>query len=229
MVHLDELKAAEEKIRALAEAALATGRPYLLSKLGNDLGPELNTIRSVGASLADFIRSRLSHEYDIAFTGQHANIQALVRAGTEIKDPAITPVDQIGTQKSPRFHYRFWAAFSVPLSAGTRYVDMNSFVFSDAEEKPDGNYVVIDPEFIVPAGAERRDALILQNIERWSEKNGFPLEQFYSKPRDRDPFSSKPASGRSLLELVIDALDTKQLGATSLTLDVIAELLRKRL
>lgn len=229
MVHLDDLKAAEEKIRALAEAALATGRPYLLSKLGNDLGPELNTIRSVGASLADFIRSRLSHEYDIVLTGQHNNIQALVRAGEEIRGPILPPTQDVGAHKPPRFHYRFWAAFSVPLLSGTRYIDMNNFTFVDTDEEPEGNYAIIEAEFIAPAEADKRDALILQNIERWCAKSGFSIEQFHSKPRDKEPLSAKSVSGRSLLEVVIDALDNRQLSGTTLTLDVVAALFRRRL
>lgn len=52
-----EVEIIEEKIRSLADAYLAGGRPYLLSKLGKDLGDDLRVLKAaVDKPLASTLR-----------------------------------------------------------------------------------------------------------------------------------------------------------------------------
>lgn len=229
----EELKIIDEKIRSLADAYLASGRPYFLSKLGQDLGDDLRHIKiGLGKSLGAYISERLSGEYSIVITGEHKNVQALIRSSGIVLSPLLSELPPQNTDiqppPPPRYNYRFWAAFSVPLKAGTRWLNMEDFTFKDSGERPAENYEEIDAEYIAPAETPERDKLVLSNIARWLEKMSLPRERFVAQASRMDARTASMKS-RSLLELFVDALDRKQLAATTLSLDVVADLLRKRI
>jgi hypothetical protein len=119
----------ESKIRTLAENNLVSGRPYLLSRLGKDLGADLNELKiRTGKTLAQFLRTHLGSEFSIVGTGANNSVPALVRGpvGPDTANP-IAVEETIPTKKKPRYNYRFWAAFSVPLRGGQRFLNLRDF------------------------------------------------------------------------------------------------------
>ncbi|MBA3040181.1 MAG: hypothetical protein KJ670_19555 [Alphaproteobacteria bacterium] len=222
----EELARIERKIEGLADAEIASGQPYLLSKLGMDLGPDLKLVKQEGMTLAEFVKSRFGDKYDIIFTGEYKNIQSLIGKSSEMPDVS-GKADDVEEEKRPeRFNYRFWAAFSVPLEGKSRFLNMDNFSFEDVDAAPSGRHERIDAEFIAPEDAQDRDKLVLQNIRRWIDAKGFKSEQFLAKRRVGRTASDATPS-RTLLHAFVDALDKKQLSSVSLPLDVVAALLNR--
>jgi hypothetical protein len=228
----DELAEIENKIRSLVESNLISGQPYLLSKLGKDLGADLYALkRLTEKTLAPFLKDRFSAEYSIVGTGAHSNVQALVRGSGRVHDAANVNIEQTrSTKNAPRYNYRFWAAFSVPLSRGRRFLNLRDFTFQDSTQEPlSGEYREVEQAFIVQEDAENRDTHIQENIQRWLSEKGLLPEHFFAKPRPSTEKIAHGVRGRSILEAVIEALDRRQLANTSMSLDVIAELLRRNI
>lgn len=225
----DELARLDSKIRSLAQAYLADGRPYLLSRLGKDLGDDLRLVKiEYGRSLGEYVSERLSDEYSVILMGQHKNIQALVSASESLYATALEKVEATDGKRGPRYNYRFWAAFSVPRTEDPRWLDLDDFTFKDSKVKPEGDFLEIPSAFVAPAEADNRDALIKGNIAKWLDSVGLPEERFIAKAPAADSRSAAGVGGRTLLEAVVQALDRKQLASTTLSLDVVAELLRRR-
>ncbi|WP_315751877.1 MULTISPECIES: hypothetical protein [unclassified Bradyrhizobium] len=225
------------RIVELADAALSTRSYYLLSELGKDLGSALNTLKLVTKqSLGNFIRDRLSDKFTIVKTGEFNNVQALVRAAnsTVEPEPALTVSEQVIIERmvvakpTPRFNYRFWAAFSVPIQTGRRFLNLTDFVFKDVEpgETPPEGWVEITPDFVADPGLQARDRHIAENIVRWCHLHGRDPADFHQKRAPRG-FLPTVNTG-NVLEAMIAALDHKQLSSTSLSLDVVAALMRKK-
>ena len=227
----DELARIEAKIKSLVDAYLVSGRPYLLSKLGKDLGDDLHSLKHLTEKpLAQFLIDRFSTDYSIVLTGTHNTVQALVRSSDGAASLVDSIVEQAQSHQSvPRYNYRFWAAFSVPLVGGRRFLNLRDFIFQDLDhEPPSGDFVEVESEFVVQENVVDRDARIRECIQRWLAQKGFSAEQFIAKPRQATERISHVAGGRSILEAVIEALDRRQLANTSLPLDVVADLLRRR-
>lgn len=223
---LEELIKIEKKIEGLADAELASGQPYLLSKLGKDLGPDLKIVKEESRTLAEFVKRRLSEKYDIVSTGEFRNIQALVKKNAHIVD-TVSIADDVENEKRPeRFNYRFWAAFSVPLEGNSRFLNIENFAFEDTDVAPSAAHEIIEAEFIAPEQADDRDKLILENIRRWLGAKGFKAEQFLARRRIGRAANTAERS-RTLLHAFVDALDKKQLASVSLPLDVVAALLNR--
>ena len=232
MVESDDLQVISARIRKLADARLATGVPYLLSQLGKDLGTDVRRLKILtGKPLAEYVSEIASDEYTIVQTGTHNNVQALVRA---VKSSHDAPYEDSGMQtpivpKEPRYNHRFWAAFSVPLIMGRRFLNMEDFTFQDASSPPKEGLLEIDHTLICLDGVPDRDNLIKDNIRKWVDQNDLPIEMFFSKSPSKVNAATHPAPGRSVLEAMIATLDKRQMANTTLTLDVVADLLRRRM
>ncbi|MBB1249204.1 hypothetical protein [Rhizobium sp. G21] len=173
--------------------------------------------------MADFIKENLSEKYDIIQTGEYNNIQSIVKKTTGASKFSRSDADD--ADKPERFNYRFWAAFSVPLSKGSRFLNMEDFTFEDSDTRPSTQHEIIDPEFIAEANIPGRDKVILENIRQWIEDRQFNREKFLA--RQQTVRSPAAVHGRTLLHAVVDALDKRQLSSTSLPLDVVVALLSK--
>jgi hypothetical protein len=225
----DDAQAEVERIRKriidLCETNLAHG-PYLLSRLGGDLGQDVHLLRSVtGAKLTQFLEDSLSDRYKLVPTVRHPHIKAIVRLNDNIVADFVG--SEATTLAEPRFHYRFWAAFSVPAKfAGTfRYLSPTELIFRDqesADDAPEG-WLLVENEFIAPTEIPARDSAIKINIEKWLAKHGYEKTRFL-----HGNFKSKAVS-RNVLSAMIDALGPQQLKSTTMSLDVIATLLTKRI
>ena len=232
---LSDLERIRAKIKSLADGYMASGRPYLLSKLGLDLGSDLQTLKLLtGKTLAEYLTSEFVREYTIVVTGIHNNVQALVRSPDtsepvpvlEAQEPISEP--KVTQEAAPRYNYRFWAAFSVPLAKGRRFLDLRDFRFVDADEEPVGNYIEVESEYIAKQDTQDRNSFIRQNIKRWLEAKKLPEDQFVVRIPHMALRPPHLAGNRSILEAVIDSLDRRQLASTNMSLEVVAELLRRR-
>lgn len=222
----EELLRIEKKIEGLADAELAAGQPYLLSKLGMDLGADLKTVKQEARTLAEFIKDRFSDKYEIIYTGEYRNIQSIISKDRMAENAVEVPIDHEEERQPERFNYRFWAAFSVPLEGKSRFLNIENFTFEDTDVCPSGPYEAISAEFIAPEIATDRDKLIVKNIRKWIEAKGLKIEQFLAKRRSGKGTASA-ASNRTLLHSVLEALDKKQLSSVSLPMDVVAALLNR--
>lgn len=221
-----ELARIAEKIVGLAEAHNGERRPYLVSALGIDLGEDLRKLKLLtNLGLNEFIQSRLSDRVTLVRLGVHRNVSAILFGSV---DPSAIDPLQFAEDRQKRFHFRFWAAFSVPPEKDVRVLNMDDFTFDDMAlaDVPDGA-VTIDHSLIAPAEADDRDALIKGNIAKWLASKELSEVRFLAPKRLPPPLSTSnvQVSG-TLLEAIIGALDRKQLQSTSLPLDVVAVLLR---
>jgi hypothetical protein len=229
----DTLNAIAAKIENLTDAALNTRSFYRLSDLGIDLAGDLLTLKILTKKpLSDFIRDRLADKFSIILSGQYKNVQALVRNANSPNGS--TPVilvdkhdDVNEARQNPRYNYRFWAAFSVPYREGKRMLNLKDFTFQDmpSDGTPLEGHLEIPHDLIAPSAVKDRDKLITENISKWIDANGLEKSDFYAVRVQKDVLAS---TGLSVLEAFIAALDQRQLSNNSLTLDVIAALMRKR-
>ena len=232
---VSELDRIAERVGALVAAATESGRPYFVSALGKDLGDDLKTLKELTKrTLADFVRGRLSDKYEIARLGEFANVLAVIPIGGE--PPTIgESSDGIlrDSQGRPKYHYRLWAAFSVPTPADfERYLNQDDLTFVDipAAVAPPANSLRVPAELVPPAETPRRDDLIWENLTKWLDENHMPADRFYASTRSavRQPRTGTHQPSGSLLEAVLQALDRRQLQSTQVSLEVVATLLSAR-
>lgn len=223
-----ELERIAEKIVNLAKARKGERQPYLVSALGIDLGDDLRTLKLLtNKGLNEFIQSRLSDRVTLVRLGAHKNVTAIIDGlleGEELAEAAAAVAEP-----KKRFHYRFWAAFSVPMQGEVRILDPDKFTFEDvAQADVPAGALTIDPQSIAPPDADNRDVLIKQNIQTWLDARGLSEDRFTAAKRLQTlPLVvSKTAIRDNLLEAMLLALDKRQLHSTSLTLDVVQTLLR---
>jgi hypothetical protein len=220
----EELERIAKRVESLVDEGKELHPKYLVSALGIALGEDLKILkRLTNRGLNDFIESRLSHRFKLERMGIHGNITAVVDGSVN----SATPQEPTSSrEQSPRFHPRFWAAFSVPAKGDSvRILNKDDFRFEDvpSEEAPKGE-LTIAKDLIVSADEDRRDEKIKANIASWLDQNGLPVDKFQASKRAHSQTVHQQTG--SLLEAVIAALDRRQLQSNTLTLDVIATLLR---
>lgn len=218
-----ELERIAKRIESLVDAEKEQHPKYLVSALGIALGDDLRTLkRLTSRGLNDFIQSRLSHRFRLEHMGIHGNITAVVDGSFNSTPPQeLTP----GREQSPRFHPRFWAAFSVPAKGDVRILNKDNYSFEDvpSEEAPK-DALTITKDLIVSADEDRRDEKIKANIASWLDQNGLTADKFRASKRAHSQTFHQQTG--SLLDAIIATLDHRQLQSTALTLDVVATLLR---
>ena len=240
MSDADELDRITHRIEAFCEAAYEPSTaarrpgPYYVSALGIDLGPDLQKLKAITkSSLTDFIASRLAGKYELARMGAHGNILAVIPVGSEVPEPREAEPAQ-ASQKRDKYHYRLWAAFSVPASGEGRWINLNDLTFVDLsrDDEHPADALEIPLEMVPPEDMPRRDDAIWDSVTRWLEDNKLPRERFLAsarKPaRTISMTSTAASSATSLLESVLHALDRRQLQITHLPLDIVATLLHTR-
>jgi hypothetical protein len=224
-----ELAAIAQKIVALWEAHASSGRPYLVSALGIDLGKDLSRLKEIsGISLTAFIRRHLSEKVQLIRLGAHSNVDALIAREAALSDLTNIPLGQ------PRYNRRFWAAFLVPPAGRRRLLDLADFTFNDddheTQDVPTGK-IPIDQAYIVHYEVADRNDIVKTHIESWLAAHNLSADRFLQQKSSPEPASvcTKTRTGSSVLEAMIEALDRRQLQTTQLSLDVVAALLKTRL
>ena len=219
-----ELDRIAKRVESLVDEGKELHPKYFVSALGIALGEDLKILKQLtNRGLNEFIESRLSHRFDLERTGVHRNITAVVDKSA---DSATVQRPTSSREQNPRFHPRFWAAFSVPAEGDhARILNQDDLTFKDVPigEAPKGE-LTIARNLIVPADEDRRDEKIKANIAIWLEHNGLRADKFWASKRASSHTLNHQAG--SLLEAIIGALDRPQLQSNSLTLDAIAMLLR---
>jgi hypothetical protein len=230
-----ELDRIAERIDALVIAATQSGRPYFISALGMDLGDDLKAVKELTkGTLADFVRSRLSEQYEIARLGEFSNVLAIIPVGGEIRELEKSSDGILrDTQGRPKYHYRLWAAFSVPAPDNIeRYLNLDDLTFVDAPAgtAPPPNSLPIPTELVPAADAPRRDDLIWENLTKWLNENQLAPERFYAPTRRavKQARATTHQPSGSLLAAVLQALYRRQLQSTQVSLEVVATLLNAR-
>lgn len=223
-----ELTRIAQRIAHLADARIGNGAPFLLSTLGADLGEDLDLIkRHNKKGLKDFIQLRLSDRFTVVRLGVHGNVTGLIMKSS--LPPSSDQLTISGVKQNQRFHYRFWAAFSVPPTHQVRVLNCDDFTFTDlsAAEVPEGA-TTISTDLIVDVSAEERDVKIKENIDKWLSAKGLSKDAFIALKRVPRLSSTLQPAG-SLLHAIVAALDQRQLQSTTLSLNVVATLLRIQL
>ena len=222
----ETLERIAQRIIQLCDDPLRHGRPYLVSRLGLDLGKDVHDLRRLtDKRLVEFIQSYepLKARYNVVPVGDRKNVFAIVPA---IETAPLMEAGVVSFEPSaePRYHYRFWAAFAVPSDGRRRFFNLTQLIFkgfSETEDVP-SEWIPIEDEFIAPAKAENRDELITRNIASWLKEHGVEKTRVLHRARPVQ------LPQKSLLLSVIEALDKRQLQSTSMTLDVVATLLEKK-
>jgi hypothetical protein len=226
----NEIDRIKSRIVALCDEALNRGSPYYLSRLGIDLGNDVKRLRLLtGEKLGEFIAQNFSKRYRLIPIDGQSSRMAVVRPDEglvvgEEKRSELGPSPE--PERRPRYHYRFWAAFSVPHTGGRRFLDRRTLFFKNvsADDPPPTGWSEIDEQFLISADAPDRDNLIETNIARWLEKNSLERSGFLASFKPQTPHSD-----RTLLAAMINTLDRRQLQNTTLSMDVVADLLNKRI
>lgn len=214
-----------EKIAELADARIRNGEPYLLSALGADLGEDLSLLKLLNKKgLSDFIQLRHCERFTVVRLGVHGNVTGLIKKSSLSSSTDQATISEV--KHNQRFHYRFWAAFSVPSTNEARVLNREDFTFTDlpAAEVPEGS-LTISNDLIVDIGAAERDVKIMENIEKWLLAKGLSKDEFMALKRASRLPLTRQSSG-SLLHAIVAALDQRQLQSTTMNLDVVATLLR---
>jgi hypothetical protein len=210
-----------EKVRALIEEHFERGADHLhLSALGARLGEDRVELEKLaGTKLSNFVRDHLP--YKIEVSGEHKNILYLV-------SPDKPSVDGLhpGPAHMPWFMPGFWAAFANPLAPGEeRYLDLKSLrSASDPKALETGvsgtDVLRIDPTFIA-SSARAAPSETVARIRAWLDEQKLPAERFVEK-------RGRQARARSILHLLIEALEPEAQRRVSLPLDVVKTLLEQR-
>ena len=163
----EETERIAKRVESLVDEGKELHPKYLVSALGIALGEDLKVLkRPTNRGLNDFIQSRLSHRFTLERTGAHGNITAVIDRSV---DSATLQRPTSSREQNPRFHPRFWAAFSVPAKGDhVRILNQVDLTFKDvpSEETPKGE-PTIPKDLIVSADEDRRDEKIKANITIW--------------------------------------------------------------
>lgn len=227
-----ELKRIEARIVELCRTHVTNGRTLLLSHLGKLLEDDLIKLKLLSrSSLTEFLTARLPAEFSVAAVGPHRNIYSIISTQPiEASSASLPDVLPATDSTKRRYHFRFWAAFAVPKTeAGDhRYIDLRTFLFRDTNDPPKADELEIDVSRIPASDMPNRDPAVTAYIEEWLKMHDLSGEQFSASAQKghQPPLAHGWVSA---LELVLEALDHRQLQAVSLPLDAVASLLRKRI
>lgn len=219
--HTSEITRIKSRLTELIDEHFARGESIIyLSKLGTELEADRLILEKLTKKkLAQFLKDDLK-DYEVGVTGQHKNILYLARKG---QSPAVVP------PHAPRYATRFWAAFTKPLATGEtqRFIDTKTFYFGPDKEalKQTGASDIrgIDARFISPESGVGGAADIANRITEWLSTEGLEKESFLSEN------IRTTTEVRTLMAIIISALDAEQLSRVSLPLDVVNTLIKRRI
>ena len=220
-----------ECVRDLLTAGIKTRGYHLLSQLGQELGPDVGRIRAdTGKKLRDYVEAEFADLFDVKPIQELGkNIFGAVPKGMPVSAIELQRPDK--SSGSDRFHGRFWAAFSVPITASRRLISLQDFTFHDADSAEGSRDVfrVIEPGYVASSGIEERDVTIKENIHRWLADQELHRAFFVLRKSKRLVGSGLASrqSPVSILDAITSSLDRSQLQRNSLPLDVIVALAKR--
>jgi hypothetical protein len=87
----------------------------------------------------------------------------------------------------------------------------------------------IPDNLIAPVDVAEREAVVARNIEKWFNDVGEAPRRFLHATRSRPEKVNHQFEAVTLLDVLIQSLDAKQLASTTMSLDTISALLKKRI
>lgn len=213
------------EIDQAVEQAIEKGEPCLISKLGIALGPKLRAVKAAtDLTLGQYIETRLSDRYILVDIKN--NTKAIWPRGTPyVRSHQEDSGKTITRSTTPRFQPDLWQAFALPIRQGRRFYDPTTDTVFGSEEEPQEGWIEIPKSRIRSPGATYNVKEIYTNIKAWITENNLDASRFYAPATP----SSKNEASASVLDLMINALDKRQLQNITLPMDVIAALVRARL
>lgn len=223
-----------EIIDAVQSCWDADQKGILLSTLGLLLSNKgLWSKRPEGESLSKLIKSNLSDTLRIENHPQHRLVKGVFPKSATLTDPLIQYFDlSRKDQRLPRYHPRFWAAFSKEIAAGNRrFLNIDTIMFEDlpGESNAPTNASVYEltPEMIPNSDVEDRNDGINASIKAWAGKNKVDLPPLMASSR-------RTLEGRdrgrqiSILDQMLDALSEKDMVRVQMPLDIVNKLRNRR-
>ncbi len=227
----------EKRIREEVDKAWENGKPILLSELGAlDGGEVARSARREASNLTSFIRDCLADEVALV---KHSKIPAAVGAVPANQTPEEgSDTDKLlearlvankGEGSEIQFNRRFWTAFRKSVEAGEkRYIQIEApFRFENRkeDETPSEGFVEIPQKYIATDNAVP-DKDVYANIKRWAEERDLDLDAFSYQQRLVDRYERQ--RGPSVLDSLLDALDSQDLKRLEMPLDIVWKLRKSK-
>lgn len=225
-------------VRLCEEHWRRTGRAYLLSQLGLDLRREGYDLRRAlkGTKLLPFLTAQLSGALRLEQNPKNPIVWGVFPKSEALSGDLASYFQYDVEPRSPtasgeiRFNKAFWAAFVIPLQAGTiRILRREPFIqFNDvpASEAVPEDAVPIEPEFIVSeemlSGRERHDR-VYKSVIAWCELHQLDAQIFAIKVTG--PHHDRGSVERSVLHILLEQLGPRDLARISMPLDLVSKLL----
>jgi hypothetical protein len=220
------------RISAAVEKALLSKPRVHLSWLGMLFHEDIEKLRRAnGQSLKAFLDKNITDMFKFEVSGENRNVYSIVLSSNFSKMELDQDRESISERQyyySTRFNFRFWAAFSKPFTSDRRFLDTDTIGFTDVKANETIAGIEIKPSFIPATDLQDRDQAITENIFKWLEENQLSKSKFLANNL-KGSYGDNRHNKKSLLEAVIDALDSKELASINLNLSVVARLLNSKL
>ena len=228
----------EKKIKEEVDKAWANGLPVLLSDLGSlDSGEVAKAARREAKTLTSFIRDCLTDKVELI---KHSKIPAAVGAVPANQ----MPVEESDTDKliearlvaskgegsAIQFNRTFWTAFRKSAEAGKKRSIQTEAPFNfenrEEDETPSEGYVEIPQAYIATDNSVPNED-VYTNIKRWAAELDLNLEDFSHQQRIVDKHEHQ--SGLSVLDSLLNALDSQDRKRLEMPLDIVWKLRNSKL
>ncbi|RYG89101.1 MAG: hypothetical protein EON59_02140 [Alphaproteobacteria bacterium] len=227
VIQQPDFEAFHSLIAELARPHFDRGEPALINQLGIALGEQLRIVKAAtGLSFSDYLGKRLDDVYEVIDV--KANTKGIWPKGRP-KDGLVTRMTARLDRPRPttqRYAPTFWQAFADPLKPGMRrfYVPSTREV-REATIAENEEWKEIPASLIREEGEPYAVKPIQAHIAEWLKDTAIELDGVV------ETIAERPArdSGHTLLDLMIESLDKRQLQSVSLPLDVVATLAARRI
>ena len=223
----------DRRIVELVTAHWASNQKILkLTQLGKTLRGEFDLSKELmGAKLKPYLETKLATSLRLIGHPDDRLTWGAVPESVRLPDD-LRPLFQsvLSTEQSAFgavkrvYDKTLWAAFSIPLTTGEkRIIRLGPPIeFKTVTQIPDG-WLEIDPSLIIPAevGTDlaERSARLANNISKWAVQHGVDPETIVVKKAEY--------RNRSLLELLVGALDENGLNEITISLKTAKILMEK--
>ena len=242
---IDNLNILKELIKRLADDTYSREQKgMLLSRVGESIAKLPPDVRDAlgNRKLAEFIQEELGDSVRVHTSPNNSIVKIILPTHVQVNGnlvdfiPVRTNTKNL-TEHAPRYSRAFWAAFSHPLPAGhTRVIVLDPQVnFEDISSAPpqlEPNKKALPADLITDETVEsnpvKRVQLINEKIKQWLQDNEVDIDTVLAKAEIGHASALKIASlqRRSMLEILLGALDDTELRRIQMPLDIVAKLNR---
>ena len=224
-----DIETIKHHIAEIVDPRLADGSHVLLNVVGIALKDDLARLKYLtGKTLAQFVETEMGDKYRLARQAGRENIVILLPVGRHSEAVSAEP----SGEEKITFRRELWQAFTTPLELGKqRAFNVQEMQFQDIAEtaKPPSGFVAIPTQLLPRPGNRWYAPQVMLNISGWLEASDIDPEQFVTRHRPSDLRAQLSEAPRNVLEAVLASLDQSQLRGMSMSLDIVATLLRKRI